>query len=77
MIIIGYQMNIKKISELVEIKNDADRLHELRRARDMAATVARNCGNKARVLKEKDHKTKKLRQKKRFILTQKKISKIL
>ena len=37
-----------KVSELVEIKNDADRLHELRKARDMAATEARNYGNKAR-----------------------------
>ena len=35
-------------SELVEIKNDADRLHELRKARDMAATEERNYGNKAR-----------------------------
>ena len=38
----------KKISEVVEIKNDADRLHQLRKARDMAATEARNYGNKAR-----------------------------
>ena len=38
----------KKVSELVEIKNDADRLHELRKARDMAATEARNYSNKAR-----------------------------
>ena len=38
----------KKVSELVEIKNDADRLHELRKARDMAATEARNYGYKAR-----------------------------
>ena len=28
----------KKVSELVEIKNDSDRLLELRKARDMAAT---------------------------------------
>ena len=38
----------KKVSELVEMKNDADRLHELRIARDMAATQVRNYGNKAR-----------------------------
>ena len=38
----------KNVSELVEIKNDADRLHELRKARDMAAIEARNYGNKAR-----------------------------
>ena len=36
------------MSELVEIQNDADRLHELRKARDMAATEARYYGNKAR-----------------------------
>ena len=35
------------IPELVEIKNDADRLHELRNARDMAATDVRNYGYKA------------------------------
>ena len=38
----------KKVSELVEIKNEADRLHELRKARDMAATEALNYSNKAR-----------------------------
>ena len=38
----------KKVSKLVEIKNDADRLHELRKARYMAATDACNYGNKAR-----------------------------
>ena len=65
----------KKVSELVEIKNDAERLHELRKARDMAASEARNYGNKARGVEEEDYKTKKLRRKKRFILTQKKISK--
>ena len=37
----------KKVSELVEIESDADRLHELRKARDMAATEVRNYGNKA------------------------------
>ena len=37
-----------KLSELVEIKNDADRFHELRKARDTAATEARNYGYKAR-----------------------------
>ena len=36
------------MSELFEIKNDADRLQELRKARDMAATEARNYGNNAR-----------------------------
>ena len=40
----------KKVSKLVEIKNDADRLHELRKARDMAATEVRNYGNKARAV---------------------------
>ena len=35
----------KKVSELVEINNDADRLHEPRKARD---TEVRNYGNKAR-----------------------------
>ena len=48
LIIIGYQINIKKISELVEIKNDADRLFELKKARDTAATEVRNYGNNAR-----------------------------
>ena len=48
LIIIGYQINIKTVSELVGIKNDADRLLELRKARDMAATDVRNYGNKAR-----------------------------
>ena len=38
----------KKVSKLVEIKNDADRLYELRKARAMAATEAHNYGNKAR-----------------------------
>ena len=38
----------KEVSELVEIKNDADILHELKKACDMAATEARNYGNKAR-----------------------------
>ena len=75
MIIIGYQINTKKVSELVEIKNDADRLHELRKARDMAATEALKYGNKAWGVERRRLKTKKLRRKKRFILTQKKISK--
>ena len=43
----------KKVSELVEIKNDADRLHELRKARDMAATDVRNYGNKARAVERR------------------------
>ena len=38
----------KKVSELVEIKNDAERLYELREAINMAETEARNYGNKAR-----------------------------
>ena len=38
----------KKVSELVEIKNNADRRDELRQARNIAATEARNYGNKAR-----------------------------
>ena len=43
----------KKVSELVEIKNDADRLRELRKARDMAATEVRNYGNKARAVERR------------------------
>ena len=43
----------KNVSELVEIKNDADRLLELRKARDMAATDVRNYGNKARGVERK------------------------
>ena len=42
----------KKVSELVEIKNDAHRLHELRKARDMATEV-RNYGNKARAVERR------------------------
>ena len=61
----------KKVSELVEIKNDVDRLHELRKARDMAATEARITVTKLGALTEEDHKTWKLRRKKCFILTQK------
>ena len=38
----------KQVSELVAIKNDADRLRELRKARDMAAGEVRDYGNKAR-----------------------------
>ena len=67
----------KNVSELVEIKNDADRLHELRKARDMAATEACNYGNKARGVERRKFQNEKLRRKKRFILIQKKISKIL
>ena len=40
----------------------------------MTATEAPNYGNKAWSVEKGDHKTKKLRWKKRFILTQKKIS---
>ena len=65
----------KKVSELVEIKNDADRLHELWKARDMAATEARNYGNKARGVKRRRSQNEETEAKKRFILTQKKISK--
>ena len=43
----------KKVSELVEIKNDADRLHERSKARDMAAIEARNYGNKARCVERR------------------------
>ena len=43
----------KKVSELIEIKNDADRLHELRKARDMAATEVRNYGYKARAVERR------------------------
>ena len=66
-----------KVSELVEIKNDADILHDLRKARDMAATEAHNYGNKVRGVKKEDFKTKNLRRKKRVILTYKKISKTI
>ena len=48
LIIIGYKINIKKISELAEIKSDADKLYELRKARDMASTEVINYGNKTR-----------------------------
>ena len=48
-----------KVSELIEIKNDADRLHELRKARDMAATEKRNYGNKARGIERRRLQTKK------------------
>ena len=65
----------KNVSQLVEIKNDADRLHELRQARNMAATEARNYGNKTRGVERRRFQKKKLKRKKRVILTYKKISK--
>ena len=37
-----------KYQNWLKSKNDADRLHDLRKARDMAATETRNYGNKAR-----------------------------
>ena len=48
----------KKVSELIEIKTDKDRLHELRIARDMVATEARNYGNKSGGFKEENYKAK-------------------
>ena len=52
----------KQVSELVAIKNDAERHNKLRLARDRAATEVINYGNKARGVK-------KLRRKKRVIVT--------
>ena len=43
----------KNVSELVQIKDDAGRLHELRKARDIAATDVRNYGNKARAVERR------------------------
>ena len=60
---------------MVEIKNDADKLHELRKARDMAATEARNYGNNARAVERRRLQNEETEEEKRFILTQKKISK--
>ena len=54
----------KKGSELVEIKNDADRLHELRKARDMAATEVRNYGNKARAVERRRLQNEETEEKK-------------
>ena len=65
----------KKISELVEIKNDADRLLELRKARDMAATAVRNYGNKARGVERRKIQNEETEEEKRIILTYKKIAK--
>ena len=59
----------EKVSELVAIKNDADRRRELREARDMAASEVSIYGNMTRG-KKKEHKKKK-----RIFLTDKKISK--
>ena len=75
LIIIGYQINIKIVSELVEIKNDADRLQELRKTRDMAATEARTYGNKARGVERRRSQNEETEAEKRFIVTQKKVSK--
>ena len=65
----------KKVSELVEIKNDADRLHDLRKARDMAATEVHNYGNNARAVERRRLQNEETEENKRFILTQKKITK--
>ena len=54
----------KIVSELVEIKNDADRLHELRKARDMAATEACNYGNKARGVERRRFQNEETEEKK-------------
>ena len=61
----------------MEIKNDADRLHELRKARVKRLQKRVITVTKLGSLKEEDYKTKKLRRKKRFILTQKKSPNIL
>ena len=77
LIIIGYQIKYKQVSELVAIKNDADRLRKLRKARD-AIWRLEKCAimvTKLGALKEGRSKTKKLRSKKRVILIYKKISK--
>ena len=70
LIITGYLINIKKVSEVVEIKNDADRLYDLKKARDMAATEARNYGNKARGVERRSQNEETEAEKKPFILTQ-------
>ena len=67
----------KKVLELVEIKNDADKFHEQWKARDMAATEVRNNGNKARGVERRRLQNEETEAKKLFILTQKKISKII
>ena len=54
----------KKVSELVEIKNDAERLLELSKARDMAATEVRNYGNKARGVERKKIQNKETEEEK-------------
>ena len=71
MIIIGYQINIKTVSELVEIKNDADRLHKLRKARDMAVTEARNYDNKARGVERRRLKNEETEEEKTLYLNTK------
>ena len=71
LIIIRHQINTRKVSELVEIKNDADRLHELRKARDMAATEARNYGNKARGVERRRSQNKKTEAEKTLYLNTK------
>ena len=62
------------MSELFEIKNDADRLQELRKARDMAATEARNYGNNARGV-ERRLQNEESEEEKTLNLNTKKISK--
>ena len=61
----------KKVSELVEIKNDADRLYELRKARDMAPTEARNYGNKARGVERRRLQNEETEEKKTLYLNTK------
>ena len=67
MIIIGYQINIKKLSELVKIRNDADRLHELRKAEIWRLQKREITVTKLGALKEEDLKTKKLRREKKTL----------
>ena len=59
----------KKVSELVEIRNDADRLHELRQARDMASTEAHNYANKARGIERRRLQNEETEEEKRVVLT--------
>ena len=70
----GIPDKYKKVSDHVKIKNDADRLYELKKARDMVTTEARNYGNKARGV-ERRSQNEETEAEKRFILTRKKISK--
>ena len=65
----------KKVSELVEIENDADRLFELRKAKDMAAAEVRNYVNKARGVERRFQNEETDEEKMRYLNIQENLQK--